>query len=209
MPPDAHGTANSPLRLAQFGRSFWPCFMTFFFSLPPDAAAPWILSTTKQTGPTLPINEFYWPVGSASAAPGRPNTQRTSAHWLEPMASLSTRSPSNTANPPPFCEQNPFTTRELLRQQLTRTRKWFIKHQRVRKSTEIVFVTGLTIRSTASPHISLYGMPYNPFPDGHYIHPFHDQSRDYSSSEGKEHPRTVIIPFVPCRPSCPDDTCVR
>ncbi|KAF9789748.1 hypothetical protein BJ322DRAFT_1203235 [Thelephora terrestris] len=32
---------------------------------------------------------------------------------------------------------------------------------------------------------------YDPFPDGHYIHPFH-QGRYYSRSEGKEHPRTVV-----------------
>jgi hypothetical protein len=37
---------------------------------------------------------------------------------------------------------------------------------------------------------------YNPFPDGHYIHPFHDESWDYSPDEGREHPRTVRLPVV-------------
>ena len=44
-----------------------------------------------------------------------------------------------------------------------------------------------------------HGMPwtarsadYDPFPYGHYIHPFH-QGQHYSREKGKEHPRTVRI----------------
>ncbi|KAF9789747.1 hypothetical protein BJ322DRAFT_554021 [Thelephora terrestris] len=37
----------------------------------------------------------------------------------------------------------------------------------------------------------LDGAEYDPFPDGHYIHPFH-QGQFYFRKEGKEHPRTVI-----------------
>ena len=47
------------------------------FSRPPDAVAPRILSTTKQTGPTLPINESHWPAGSASAS----REDRTASGW--------------------------------------------------------------------------------------------------------------------------------
>ena len=43
------------------------------------------------------------------------------------------------------------------------------------------------------PPISIYGTTYDPFPDGHYIHPFHDQIWDYSGDDGKEHPRTVRL----------------
>ena len=38
------------------------------------------------------------------------------------------------------------------------------------------------------PTISVYGFDYDPFPDGHYIHPFHDWGCEYSLDEGKEHP---------------------
>ena len=43
------------------------------------------------------------------------------------------------------------------------------------------------------------GSTYDPFPDGHYIHPFHNQTWDYSDDDGKEAPRTVRSPFVPLR----------
>ena len=43
------------------------------------------------------------------------------------------------------------------------------------------------------------GFDYDPFPDGHYIHPFHDRTWDYSEDEGREHPRTVRFPFVTTR----------
>ena len=45
----------------------------------------------------------------------------------------------------------------------------------------------------AESPISIYGFAYDPFPDGHYIHPFHELTWDYSEDEGKEHPRTVRI----------------
>ena len=32
---------------------------------------------------------------------------------------------------------------------------------------------------------------YDPFPDGHYIHPFHELVWEYEDNGGKEHPRTV------------------
>ncbi|KAF9643994.1 hypothetical protein BDM02DRAFT_3122643, partial [Thelephora ganbajun] len=44
--------------------------------------------------------------------------------------------------------------------------------------------------------IPMYGFTYGPFPHGHYIHPFHDQTWDYSNNEGREHPRTVRLPFA-------------
>ncbi|KAF9643802.1 hypothetical protein BDM02DRAFT_3181715 [Thelephora ganbajun] len=37
---------------------------------------------------------------------------------------------------------------------------------------------------------------YDPFPGGYYIHPFHDRIWDYSHRMGREHPRTVRLPFV-------------
>ena len=43
--------------------------------------------------------------------------------------------------------------------------------------------------------ISICGFTYDPFPGGHYIHSFHDQTWEYYENEGKEHPRTVRFPF--------------
>lgn len=44
--------------------------------------------------------------------------------------------------------------------------------------------------------VSVYGFTYEPFPDGHYIHPFHGLAFEYSEDEGKEHPRPVRFPSV-------------
>ena len=42
--------------------------------------------------------------------------------------------------------------------------------------------------------VRYYAPTYDPFPDGHYIHPFREQAWDDSDNEGKEHPRTVRFP---------------
>lgn len=39
--------------------------------------------------------------------------------------------------------------------------------------------------------ISMYGFTYDLFPNGHYVHPFHDRIWEYTEDEGKEPPRTV------------------
>ena len=54
---------------------------------------------------------------------------------------------------------------------------------------------GPRTRSTTMPLVTAHGFIYDTFPDGHYIHPFHDQAWEYFEDEGKEHPRTVMFPF--------------
>ena len=46
------------------------------------------------------------------------------------------------------------------------------------------------------PRISTHGFAYDPFPRGHYIHPFHDDHGEYYEDEGREHPRTVRFLFA-------------
>jgi len=50
-----------------------------------------------------------------------------------------------------------------------------------------------------STMLFIYGLSYDPFPGGHYIHPFHEKTYGYLEDEGKEHPRTVRFPFVTSR----------
>ena len=45
-----------------------------------------------------------------------------------------------------------------------------------------------------STMVLIYGLNYDPFPGGHYIHPFHEKTHGYLEDEGEEHPRTVRFP---------------
>ena len=63
------------------------------------------------------------------------------------------------------------------------------------KPLTVLLVVDLSTRPTIMSMIA-YGFAYDPFPGGHYIHPFHDQTYEYSEDEGKKHPRAVRFPFV-------------
>ena len=56
------------------------------------------------------------------------------------------------------------------------------------------FAADRRARRPPQPGIPLYGLTYDPFPGGHYIHPFHSGEWDHSSDKGKERPRTVGFP---------------